>query len=207
MSANWSVDVERLQSAMAQAVREHWVLFLIEGIVLVILGVLAVVIPPVATLAFTVFLGWLFVISGVFGLVTTFGARHAPGFWWSLLSAVLALAVGVIMVLWPVNGAVSLTLVLTAFFIVDGIASIMYALAHRQQLTGQWGWLLASGLCDLVVAALIIAGFPGTAAWAIGLLVGINMIFGGTSLIIVALSARSSIQAEANTATGAAYPR
>jgi uncharacterized membrane protein HdeD (DUF308 family) len=207
MSANWSVDVERLQSAMAQAVREHWVLFLIEGIVLVILGVLAVVIPPVATLAFTVFLGWLFVISGVFGLVTTFGARYAPGFWWSSLSAVLALAVGVIMVLWPVNGAVSLTLLLTAFFIVDGIASIMYALAHRQQLTGQWGWLLASGLCDLVVAALIIAGFPGTAAWAIGLLVGINMIFGGTSLIIVALSARSSIQAEANTATGAAYPR
>src|ERR1700722_937236 len=148
MSANWSVDVERLQSAMAQAVREHWVLFLIEGIVLVILGALAVVIPPVATLAFTVFLGWLFVISGVFGLVTTFGARHAPGFWWSLLSAVLALA-----------------------------------------------------------AALIIAGFPSSAAWAIGLLVGINMIFGGTSLIIVALSARSSIQAEANTATGAAYPR
>jgi len=207
MSANWSVDVERLQSAMAQAVREHWVLFLIEGIVLVILGVLAVVIPPVATLAFTVFLGWLFVISGVFGLVTTFGARYAPGFWWSLLSAVLALAVGVIMVLWPVNGAVSLTLLLTAFFIVDGIASIMYALAHREQLTGQWGWLLASGLCDLVVAALIIAGFPGTAAWAIGLLVGINMIFGGTSLIIVALSARSSIPAQANTATGAAYPR
>jgi uncharacterized membrane protein HdeD (DUF308 family) len=207
MSANWSVDVERLQSAMAQAVREHWVLFLIEGIVLLILGVLAVVIPPVATLAFTVFLGWLFVISGVFGLVTTFGARYAPGFWWSLLSAVLALAVGVIMVLWPVNGAVSLTLLLTAFFIVDGIASIMYALAHRQQLTGQWGWLLASGLCDLVVAALIIAGFPGTAAWAIGLLVGINMIFGGTSLIIVALSARSSIPAQANTATGAAYPR
>ena len=73
--------------------------------------------------------------------------------------------------------------------------------------TRAWGWLLASGLCDLVVAALIIAGFPGTAAWAIGLLVGINMIFGGTSLIIVALSARSSIQAEANTATGAAYPR
>jgi len=207
MSANWSVDVERLQSAMAQAVREHWVLFLIEGIVLLILGVLAVVIPPVATLAFTVFLGWLFVISGVFGLVTTFGARYAPGFWWSLLSAVLALAVGVIMVLWPVNGAVSLTLLLTAFFIVDGIASIMYALAHREQLTGQWGWLLASGLCDLVVAALIIAGFPGTAAWAIGLLVGINMIFGGTSLIIVALSARSSIPAQANTATGAAYPR
>jgi uncharacterized membrane protein HdeD (DUF308 family) len=206
MSANWSAESERLRAAMEQALREHWVLFLVEGIVLLILGVLAIVVAPLATLAFTVFLGWLFVTSGVFGLITTFGARHAPGFWWSLLSAVLALAVGVIMVLWPVNGAVSLTLVLTAFFIVDGVASIMYALAHRQQLTGQWGWLLASGLCDLVVAALIVVGFPGTAAWAVGLLVGINMIFSGTSLIIVALYARSSASAEAHT-TRAAYSR
>ncbi len=72
-----------------------------------------------ATLAFTVFLGWLFVISGVLGLVTTFG-RGRGGFWWSLLSAVLSVAVGVLMVFWPVNGTVSLTLVLAAFFVADG---------------------------------------------------------------------------------------
>jgi uncharacterized membrane protein HdeD (DUF308 family) len=206
MSETWPVERERLTAAMTQAVSEHWVLFLVEGIVLVALGVLAVIIPRLATLAFTVFLGWLFVISGIAGLVTTFGARRAAGFWWSLISAMLAIAVGVIMVLWPVSGAISLTMVLTAFFIAEGIVSIMYALAHRQQLTGQWGWLLASGLIDLAIAVLIMAGFPGTAAWAIGLLVGINMIFGGTALIVVALHAKSTASAAPRKATGAVFP-
>jgi uncharacterized membrane protein HdeD (DUF308 family) len=207
MSADWSVGNERLHAAMARALREHWTLFLVDGIVLLILGILAVVVPPLATLAVTVFLGWLFVISGLFGLVTTFGARHAPGFWWSLLSSVLALAVGILMIVLPASGAISLTLVLMAFFILDGIASIMYALDHRQQLTGRWGWLLAVGVCDLAIAALIIAGFPATAAWALGLLVGINMIFSGTALIMIALYARTSAPAPPNVTTGAGYRR
>ena len=80
MSADWSVGNERLHAAMARALREHWTLFLVDGIVLLILGILAVVVPPLATLAVTVFLGWLFVISGLFGFVTTFGARHASWF-------------------------------------------------------------------------------------------------------------------------------
>jgi uncharacterized membrane protein HdeD (DUF308 family) len=212
MSVSWSIEQERLQNAMTQALREHWVLFLIEGIVLLVLGVLAVVMPPLATFTFTVFLGCLFLISGVVGLLTTFGARGVPGFWWSLTSAALAIVVGVLMLLWPVSGAISLTLLLTAFFILDGVASIMYALAHRQQLTGQWGWLLAGGLIDLALATLIIAGFPGSTAWAVGLLVGIDLIFGGTTLIIVALYARASAPAASQGAvargtTGAAFSR
>ena len=68
----------------------------------------------------------------------------------------------------------------------------MFALAHRKELSGRWGWLLVSGLVDLIVAALIIAGLPGSAAWAIGLLVGINLVFGGASLIGMALAARDA---------------
>ncbi len=210
MSASWSIERERPQNAISQAVREHWVLFLIEGIVLLLLGALAVLIPPLATLTFTLFLGCLFVASGVVALITTFGARDAPGFWWSLASAVLTIAVGVVMLLWPVSGAISLTLLLTAFFILDGIASIMYALAHRRELTGRWGSLFAGGLIDLTLAVLIIFGFPGSAAWVVGLLVGIDLIFGGTSLIIVALNARMSAPqspGRAGQTTGAAFSR
>lgn len=207
MSANWSTQSERLHSAMAQAVRDHWLLFLIEGAILLVLGALALVVPPLATLAFTVFLGWLFVIGGAVGLITTFGARHAPGFWWALISAVLTLIVGVLLIVLPVNGAISLTLVLTAFFIIDGVAEIMYALAHRKQLTGQWIWLLADGVIDLFIAALIIIGFPGTVAWALGVLVGIYMIFGGTALIVVALSARSTTVGPARETIGTAFSR
>ena len=184
-------EVNQLQSALAQSIREHWVLFLIEGIVLVVLGILAIIVPPLATITFTLFLGWLFLISGIMGLITTFWARHSPGFWWSLLSAVLAIAAGIVLLVWPISGAISLTLLLIVFFIIEGVLSIMYALEHKKELSGRWGWMLASGIIDLILAAIILIGLPGTAAWALGLLVGINMLFGGSALIAMALHART----------------
>jgi uncharacterized membrane protein HdeD (DUF308 family) len=190
-------DINQLQRAFSQSIREHWKLFLIEGIVLVILGLLAIVVPPLATVAIEIFIGWLFLISGVAGLITTFGARHAPGFWWSLLSAVLGIAAGVVLLGWPLSGVVTLTLLLIVFFIIEGVFSIMYALEHKSELTGQWGWMLVSGIIDLVLAAIIFAGLPGTAAWALGLLVGINMLFGGSAMIAMALHARNSDAATA----------
>jgi uncharacterized membrane protein HdeD (DUF308 family) len=183
-------DFHQLQQALTQSVREHWVMFLIEGIVLVILGILAVVIPPIATIAVTLVVGWLFLISGIVGLVTTYMARHAPGFWWSLISAVLAVIAGLVLLLWPISGAVTLTLLLIAFFTIEGIVSIMYALEHKKELSGRWGWMLVSGIIDLILAAIILSGLPGTAAWAIGLLVGINLLFGGVAMIGMALHAR-----------------
>lgn len=185
-------EINQLQSALAQSIREHWVLFLIEGIVLVVLGILAVIIPVVATIAVTIFLGWLFLISGVVGLVTTFWVRHAPGFWWSLLSAVLAIAAGIVLLAWPISGAVSLTLLLIVFFTIEGVLTIMYALEHKKDLSGRWAWMLVSGIIDLILAAIILAGLPGTAAWALGLLVGINMLFGGAAMIAMALHARGT---------------
>jgi uncharacterized membrane protein HdeD (DUF308 family) len=92
----------------------------------------------------------------------------------------------------PLRGAVSLTIVLVAFFIIEGIASIMFALDHKREFSGRWGWMLASGIVDLILAALIFAGLPSSAAWAIGLLVGINLIFGGAALMSMALHARAT---------------
>jgi len=179
-----------LAAALRKTMHEHWRLLLTEGIILVVLGAAAILVPPLATITYTILIGWVFLISGAVGLVTTFWMRHAPGFWWSLLSALIAIVAGVVLLGWPLTGALSLTLVLTAFFIVEGIASIMYAIEHRNQLTGRWGWMLLSGIVDLVLAAIILAGLPGTAAWAIGLLVGINMLFGGVAMIGMALAAR-----------------
>src|SRR5215831_4415318 len=138
----------------------------------------------------TILFGWLFLVSGIVGLVTTFWMRHAPGFWWSLLSAVLGIVVGVMLLASPLIGAFSLTLVLIAFFLIEGAASIMFALDHRRELSGQWVWMLVSGIIDLGLALMIFAGLPSTAAWAVGLLVGINMIFGGAALIAMSLHAR-----------------
>src|ERR1700680_3697513 len=170
-------DIEKIQRAVATSLHEHWVLFLVEGIMLVILGLAPIVIPPIATLAVEILFGWLFLISGIAGLITSFWMRQAPGFWWSLISAILATAAGIVLLLWPLSGVLSLTLILIVFFTIEGVASIMFALEHKRELTGRWGLMLASGIVDLVLAAIIFVGLPGTAAWAIGLLVGINMVF------------------------------
>jgi len=191
MSTN-QPDIQGFQRAVETSLREHWKVFLIEGIILVILGALAILIPPLATLSVTIFLGWLFLISGVVGLVTTFQARQAPGVWWSLLSAAIGILAGIALIGWPVSGAVSLTLVAIVFVAVEGFATIMYALEHKRELSGRWGWMLVSGIIDLFLAAIIFLGLPGTAAWAIGLLVGINMMFGGVALIMMALHAREA---------------
>lgn len=176
----------------AKSVRDHWGLFLVEGIILVILGVLAILIPPLATLAVTILFGWLLLISGIVGLITTFVARHAPGFWWSLLSAVLGIAAGIVLLVWPGSGALSLTFLLIAFFLIEGFASIMFAIDHRRQLSGRWGWMLTSGIVDVVLALIIFSGLPGTAFWALGLLLGVNLVFGGFAMIAMALHARSA---------------
>ncbi len=183
-------DISRLQTKMAAAVRDHWKSFLIEGIVLVVLGLAAIIVPPLASLAITIFLGWMFLVSGVIQFILTFSARGLPGFGWSLISAILAVAAGIVLLLWPVQGTLSLTIVVGVYFVMEGVATIMYALDHRKQLSERWGWLVAAGVVDLIVAAMIVTGLPGSATWAIGLLVGINLVFGGTSLISMALAAR-----------------
>jgi len=192
MSMNQASGAAGLQQAVAGAIHEHWKLFLTEGIILVILGLAAIAVPWIATLAFTLVLGWLFLISGVVGLITTFWMRQAPGFWWSLFSAIIGIAAGLILLAQPVTGALSLTFVLIAFFVIEGIVTIMYSVEHRNQLSGRWGWMLASGIVDLILAGIIFAGLPGTAAWALGLLVGINLVFGGTAMIGMALAAKEA---------------
>jgi uncharacterized membrane protein HdeD (DUF308 family) len=185
-------DLAKLQSEMSAAVKAHWKAFLFEGILLAILGLAAIIVPPLASLAVTIFLGWMFLISGIGGLIVTFWARKMPGFWWSLFSAALAVLAGMILLARPVQGVLTLTIVVGAFFLAEGVATIMYSLEHRRELTGRWSWLLVAGLMDIVIAFFIIAGLPGSAEWAIGLLVGINLLFGGTTLIGMALAARNS---------------
>ena len=185
-------DLANLQSRMSAAVREHWKAFLAEGILLAILGLAAIIVPPFASLAVTIFLGWMFLISGIGGLIVTFWARQLPGFWWSLISALLAIAAGVILLAQPVQGTLTLTIVVGVYFLAEGVATIMYALEHRRELSERWSWMLIAGAMDIIIAGLIVAGLPGSAEWAIGLLAGINLLFGGATLIGMALAARNS---------------
>ena len=193
MNTTESFDASKAGAALGKSVRDHWILFLVEGTVLVVVGLLAIFLPLIASLAATVLFGSILLIAGVMGLIATMAARHAPGFTWSLISAVLAIVTGALLLASPVGGAVSLTVVLIAFLFIEGAASIMYAVIHRSRESAGWGWMFASGLIDVVLAALLFAGLPGTALWALGVLIGINMVFGGWSLIAMSLSARPKV--------------
>jgi uncharacterized membrane protein HdeD (DUF308 family) len=185
-----------VRSAVSAAIHRHWGLFLTEGIVLIILGMLALLVPAVASVAATIVFGWILLLSGVVGLIATFRAQGSPGFTWSLISALLGIAAGIILLTMPVQGALTLTAVLIAFLLVEGVATVLFALEHRKGSSGRWSWVLTSGIVDLILGIILLAGLPGTAVWALGLLIGINMIFGGWSLVWMALHARSEVMAK-----------
>ncbi len=182
-------DLDGIRHRFADAIHAHWKLFLAEGLVMVVLGLVAIAVPEIASLAITIFIGWLFFIGGIFRTISVLQHRAMPGFGWSLLTAVLAVALGLVLLLRPLAGVLTLTIWLAAFFLIQGIAAILLAIEHRRHLPS-WGWVLFSGLVDLLLAYLIWDGWPSSAGWAIGLLVGINMVFLGLSLIMTALSAR-----------------
>jgi uncharacterized membrane protein HdeD (DUF308 family) len=184
-------DSDRIQVAVSTSLHAHWLLFLVEGIILLGLGLAAIVLPLIATVAIAIIVGWLLLLSGVVGLIASYRMRRAPGVWWSLLSAILGIAAGFVLLRWPLSGALSLTLILTVFFVIEGVASIFYALEHKRELSGRWSGMLISGVIDVLLAGFILLGLPGTAGWAIGLLVGINMVFGGAAIIAMALHART----------------
>jgi uncharacterized membrane protein HdeD (DUF308 family) len=184
-----------IQLQFKQAVRDHWVLFLIQGVVMAILGLFAIAAPVIATLAVDIYAGWLFLISGIVGIVTLFTRQNISSFLWTLIAAVLALVVGVLLIWRPAAGVLSLTLLLIGFFIAEGVVQILAAFKYRSAVGNAWTWMLFSGIVDLILAAIILIGWPGTAAWTLGLLVGINLFLSGLALVMTSLACRSLTEA------------
>jgi uncharacterized membrane protein HdeD (DUF308 family) len=182
------------QLAARESVRLNWALFVGQGVIMVVLGVLAIVWPQFSTLAVDIFFGWLFLISGIVGLASLLLTTSAQGFLWSLLTAALSSFVGILLLWHPIAGAVTLTLALVALFIVEGVFQIASALRYRVVFPDSWGWMLASGAADLILAGLIIAGWPSTAAWVLGIYVGVNLLTSGIAIVMVALAGRSYIR-------------
>jgi uncharacterized membrane protein HdeD (DUF308 family) len=174
-------------------VGEHWKWFLAEGSILVVLGIIAILLPFLAGVATTLFIGWLFLFAGIVGLVFTYKQRAAPGFWWALLSSAIAVLAGLSLLFNPLAGLVSLTVILGLYFLLDGVLTILFGLDHRRQGSDRWGWVVFNGVIDLVLAGIVLAGLPDAAFWAVGIIVGIDLAFGGSTLIALALAARKSV--------------
>jgi len=180
-----------MNRAISGALKAHWRLLLLQGVVMLILGLLAVAVPAAATVVIEIYVGWLFLISGAFGLVAVFSAGNLPAFLWSLMTAALSVVAGILLLWKPAEGVVSLTLVLTAFFIAEGIFQIVASIAYREVIARSWGWMLLSGVADLALASVIILGWPMSAAWVVGLIVGVNLITSGFAIVMAALAGRN----------------
>jgi uncharacterized membrane protein HdeD (DUF308 family) len=160
--------------------------FWVEGIILIVLGFLAVALPQISTLAIELFLGWLFLVGGIFQAIRAFISISTFGFWPSIIGAVCSIGIGALLIAYPLSGILTLTLLLTIYYVIEGFTKIFLSMLHQE--VANWGWLTFSGIVSLILAAIIFSGWPGTATWVIGLLVGINMIFLGFTLISLTAS-------------------
>jgi len=183
-----------MHQAIRDTVRMHSGLFLAQGVITTVLGIAALVWPQVSSLAIEIYVGWLLLLSGIMGLIVMFFAPNVAGFLWTLLTAALSLFAGVVLLWHPVEGVVSLTLLLVAFFVAEGVFQIAAAFSYRSAFPESWTWMLLSGVADLILAFLLIAGWPSSAAWALGVVVGVNLITSGVATIVVASAVRRALR-------------
>lgn len=163
-------------------VRWSWLMAL--GIIMLVLGSLAIIFPAATSVSVNIFIGILFLVGGVGRLIHMFSSRSWGDFVLRLIVGLLFLIAGVILLVRPIEGTLTLTLLLAIFFVAQGIASLIGSFMSRHM--RGWGWLLLSGIVSLILGALIWAEWPSSANWAIGLLVGVFLIFDGWALVMLA---------------------
>lgn len=173
---------------LAQDTYQHRWNFWIAGGVAIVAGVLAIILPVIATLAATLLFGALLTVSGVVECIAAIRSRGAGRIALRLFMGLIAVAAGLVLLFEPLSGAVALTLLLSAYFVAAGLFRMFLAWALRE--SGSWGWMLASGLLSLALGVLILSGLPGSALWILGLLIGVDLIFYGATLIAIVAAAR-----------------
>ncbi len=157
----------------------------IVGLISVLLGLIALVFPLAASIGVELTFGILLVVVGVFEVARGVSMRGVANIAMNLLFGALALAAGLFLLFFPLGGILTLTVVLSWFFLLGGGLKIAAAF-HLRPLNG-WGWLAFSGVISVILGGLLLLGLPGTATWALGLLFGIDLVFLGAAQIAVAV--------------------
>ena len=158
------------------------------GWVLVVLGVLAVLFPLIASIAVKVMVGWFLLITGAGLLYHAFHARQWRSAILSGLIGVLHLTAGVYLAFFPLTGLIGLTALMAVLFLIQGVVEGAIALQHREM--PGWTWLILSGAASAILGLLLLAGLPGTAAWALGLMLGLNFLTSGVSFLSLVKAAK-----------------
>ena len=170
-----------------------WVI--VWGVLLIVTGLVAIMQPAVAALAFELLLGWLLIFAGIVELAYAIHERGKDGFTFKVLSAILTLLLGIFLLLRPGLGIASIALLIGAFLLAHGVASAMLAFKLRPR--QGWGWVLFDGALSIVIALLIASGWPDSSIGFVGTLIGILLMYGGVWRIVLGRALRSGAPAPA----------
>jgi uncharacterized membrane protein HdeD (DUF308 family) len=190
MSMSLEAAAQVMRDAMRETVRRYSLWYLIQSALMILVGILALVYPVVSSAAVVVLLGWLLIISGVVQGISLIGARSVPHFWLQLVSVVLSVVVGVLFLLHPGEGLLTITLLLIVFLLVEGISKLIFALTIRP--FPNWGWVLASGIVGILLSFYLWSSLPVSALWLLGVMLGIQLICEGAALGYLAWQVRVS---------------
>ncbi|MGC2410932.1 MAG: HdeD family acid-resistance protein [Methyloceanibacter sp.] len=179
-----------MREAMRETVKRYSLWYLLQGILMVVAGVLALVYPLIASVAIVLLLGWILIISGLFQGIGLIGARQVPHFWLQLISVVLSIIVGLLLLRQPEGGLLLFTVLLLVYFLVEGMAKVIFALTIKP--FPNWGWVLASGLVGIALAVYLWANLTSISEWVLGFLLGIQLVCEGAALTYLAWRVRES---------------
>ena len=188
MAISLDAAAAAMREAMRETVKKYSLWYLLQGVLMIVAGILALVYPLVASVAMVFLLGWILIISGVLQGIGLIGARDVPHYWLSLISAVLAIVIGLLLLRQPDSGLLVMTVLLIVYFMVEGISKVIFALTIRP--FPNWGWVLASGIVGIVLAVYLWANMPVSSEWVLGVLLGILLVSEGVALAYLAWKVR-----------------
>jgi uncharacterized membrane protein HdeD (DUF308 family) len=179
-----------MREAMRETVRKYSAWYLLQGGLMIVAGVVALLYPFFASTAIVVILGWLLIFAGIVQGIGLIGAGNVPHYWLQLISAVIAIMIGLLLLRQPDSGLLIITALLIVYFMVEGISKVIFALTIRP--FPNWGWVLAAGIVGILLAVYLWANLPVDSAWVLGVLLGILLIAEGAALTYLAWRVRSS---------------
>ncbi len=179
-----------LREAVRNTIRKHSLLYLVQGGVMVVAGIFALLFPLFMAAGFLVLLGWLLVASGLVQALSLVGATKVPYFWLQLVSVGLEVLVGYLLISNPKAGLVAVTYLMVVLFLVGGLAKVVCALMIRPK--PDWGWLFGAGMISINAAGILIGGLSEAATWLLGVLLGIQLVTAGAAQVWLVWSIRSA---------------
>jgi uncharacterized membrane protein HdeD (DUF308 family) len=193
MELNEASEVYR--GAMRDTIKRYWFWYVVEGALLVLAGIVAILSPLLFSVLAVIMLGWVLIISGVIHGVRLLGSTKVPHFWLQLVSAVLAIWVGYLFLRQPANSLLIITMMTIVFFMIDGVTKVIFAFTIRP--LPNWYWVLASGLIAIALSVYLWNQMPVTAVWLVGVLLGIELISNGVSTFLLAWQYRDEAKTAA----------